>query len=51
MYERGEGWRERGKKGERGFELAIYPVRSVSTLDLNVPSEKGNSIAELNFCG
>lgn len=51
MYERGEGWRERGKKGERGFELVMYPVRSVSTLDLDVPSEKGNSIAELNFCG
>lgn len=51
MYERGEGWRERGKKGERGFELAMYPVRSISTLDLDVPSEKGNSIAELSFCG
>lgn len=41
-----EGKRE---KGRERFELTMYPVRSISTLDLDVPSEKGNSIAELSF--
>lgn len=39
------------RKGRWRFELAMDPVRSVSTLDLDVPSEKGNFIAELSICG